>query len=128
MSYTVQICFNYKGDLEAVKAFTEEALGIRLPNPDNIHNLHRGWLLNIQLSLGVNDFVTDGELNFSDFSYVLSLRTGFSDLFNVYVRPIQVKVAEVMGAILCYHLKADVLITIDTQQMYKRLKVSDLDL
>ncbi len=130
MSYTVEVCLTYKGTLEELKADVEKVLGVQLPHSErddngNIRAFYSSFL-SIDLELSINYLETDRELNFSDFQYVLSTRTGAGYNFRQRLLELQVPITDTMGLLLCYHLGVEVMVTIEVQELYARYKPEEV--
>jgi len=116
----------YEGALLDLKAIIEDVLGVKLPNQDTSYGDFEGQLLGMDLSLGANLLVTDAGINFSDFKYELSTRTGAGYRFNEYARPLQLQITNIMAIMLCYHLGVEVMVTIGAQHLHARYKPEEI--
>jgi hypothetical protein len=124
MSYAVEACLAYKGTLEELKSAVEKVLGLQLPHSERHKNgnirAFYGSLLTIDLELSINYLETDRDLNFSDFQYLLSTRTGAGYNFRHRLLELQLPITNTMGLLLCYHLGIEVMVTVEGQELYAR--------
>lgn len=124
MAYAVEACLAYKGTLEELKAALEEVLGLQLPHSERDENgnlrAFYGSLLTIDLELSINYLETDGDLNFSDFQYLLSTRTGAGYNFRQRLLELQVPITDTMGLLLCYNLGIEVMVTVEAEELCAR--------
>lgn len=122
MSHSVEVCIKYNGILEDLKSQVEEILGIRLSHYETgsaILRAYYGKLLTIDLELSVNNLVTDREMNFSDFQYVLSTRVA-GQACAQQLLDLQVPLTSSIGALVSTHLDVEVMVTIEVQELYAR--------
>ena len=130
MSYAVEVSISYNGTLEELKANVEKVLGLQFPHSESHENgsirAFYGSLLTMDLELSVNYLETDRDLNFSDFQYILSTRTGAGYNFRQRLMEMQIPMTDTMGLLLCYHLGAEVMVTVEAQELYARYKPEEV--
>ena len=130
MSYAVEVSVSYDGSLEELKADVEKVLGVQLPHSESDENgsvrVFYGSLLTMDLELSINYLETDRDLNFSDFQYILSTRTGAGYNFRQQLMDLQIPITHTMGLLLCYHLGAEVMVTVEAQELYARYKPEEI--
>jgi hypothetical protein len=75
MSITVDYVFNYSGNLAELAALIKESTGCMLSPYEGDSNDLFTRFLGMELSLSKNRFENDGDMNFEDYRFHLSLRT-----------------------------------------------------
>lgn len=122
MSHSVEVCIKYPGTLEELKAEVEKVLGIGLPHCEwgsaTLRSYH-GKLLTIDLALSTNYLDTDGDINFADFQYVLSTRVAGHACAKRLLE-LQLPLTDTIGLLLSNQLRAEVMVTIEVQELYAR--------
>lgn len=122
MSHSVEVCIKYPGTLENLKAEVENVLGIELPHYESgsatLRSYH-GKLLTIDVALSVNYLDTDREMNFADFQYVFSTRVA-GQICASRLLELQLPLTDTIGLLLSNHLGAEVMVTIEVQELHAR--------
>ena len=122
MSHTVEVCLKYNGTLEQLKADVEKVLGIELPHYEagsSTRRAYYGRLITIDVELSVNYLEADGELNFSDFQYVLGTRVA-GHACGKRLLELQVPLTDTIGLLLSNYIGVEVMITVEAQKLFAR--------
>src|SRR6266550_4724041 len=120
MSHSIEVCIKYNGTLEQLKTEVEKVLGIGLPHYEcgsATLRAYYGKLLTIDVELSTNYLDTDGEMNFSDFQYVLGTRVA-GHVCAEQLRKLQLPLTDTIGILLCNHLGVEVMVTIEVQELH----------
>lgn len=124
MSHSVEVCIKYSGTLEDLKAEVEKVLGISLPyyrsGSPTLGSYH-GKLLTIDVALSVNYLDSDREMNFADFQYVLSTRVAGHACASRLLE-LQLPLTDAAGFLLSNYLGAEVMVTIEVQELHARYR------
>lgn len=122
MSHSVEVCIKYYGTLEELKAEVEKVLGIGLPQCESgsatLRSYH-GKLLTIDVALSTNYLDTDRDMNFADFQFVLSTRVA-GHAYADRLLKLQLPLTDAIGLLLSNHLGAEVMVTIEVQELHAR--------
>lgn len=122
MSHSVEVCIDYAGTLEQLKAEVESILGMALSHyesPSPTRTAYYGRLLTIDVSLSLNYLETDGEMNFSNFQYLLATRVAGHACAKRLLE-LQLPLTDTIASLLSHYLAADVMVTIEAQELHAR--------
>jgi hypothetical protein len=116
MSISVDYFFNHEDDTPALARKINSWVGCFLSHEGTPNNLFCRFL-GMELSLSKHKFENDGELNFEDYTYCLSLRTPMPD---ADLRRIQILTMILIAYALYYRLNLKGMLVYDMQHLLAR--------
>ena len=117
MSITVDYFFNYEGSLPVLAGKINSWVGCSFLSHEVTPTNLSCRFLGIELSLSTHSFENDGEINFENYAYCLSLRTPMPD---ADLRRIQIPAMVLIAYALYYRMSLKGMLVYDMQHLLAR--------